>query len=281
MLHEGAERGRPLSSATPADEVDDAQALREGNRERSIAVLSREEGLSAGLVSHVIPLLAGPLSDYAVFALRKVAEERVGQLTDALLDPERRLQDPAPGRQSPFRGRLTARGRCAHPGTGRRAVRRAVPERAIGRRHSREESPNPHRSGADSGCRPCAKRQWGGRCGRAVACSTMAGTANRRSTSSSAIGQGRASAMSLRCCLLFSRVSRLRSPSAASTVENSRLRGTALEYLEGVLPAKVRDRLWPFLVEGRTTAPSQTRDEVMSNLLRSSSSVTLHGVALL
>ena len=78
---------RPLSPAMPADEVDDAQALREGNRERSVAVLSREEGLSVGLVSHVIPLLAGPLSDYAVFALRKVAEERVGQLTDALLDP--------------------------------------------------------------------------------------------------------------------------------------------------------------------------------------------------
>ena len=61
--------------------------------------------------------------------------------------------------------------------------------------------------------------------------------------------------------------------------QNSRLRGTALEYLEGVLPPKVRDRLWPFLVEGRTTAPSQPHGEVMANLLRSSSSVTLHGVA--
>ena len=50
-------------------------------------MLSREEGLSAGLVSHAIPLLDGPLSDYALFALRKVAEERAGQLIDALLDP--------------------------------------------------------------------------------------------------------------------------------------------------------------------------------------------------
>src|SRR4030095_11340817 len=78
---------RPLASGVPPEEADDARALREGNRERSIAVLSKEEGLSAGLVSHVIPLLAGPLSDYPVFELRKVSEERVGQLTDALLDP--------------------------------------------------------------------------------------------------------------------------------------------------------------------------------------------------
>ena len=73
--------------ATPPDDVDDARALQRGSRERAIAVLSREDGLSASLVAHAIPLLAGPLSDYAVFALRKVAEERVGQLTDALLHP--------------------------------------------------------------------------------------------------------------------------------------------------------------------------------------------------
>src|SRR6185503_16507674 len=55
--------------------------------ERARDVLAREEGLSAALVPHAIPLLDGPLSDYALFALRKVAEERIGQLTDALLDP--------------------------------------------------------------------------------------------------------------------------------------------------------------------------------------------------
>ena len=51
-------------------------------------MLSRE-AVERGLVPHAIPLLAGQLSDYAVFALRKVAEERIGQLTDALLDPAR------------------------------------------------------------------------------------------------------------------------------------------------------------------------------------------------
>jgi hypothetical protein len=39
-------------------------------------------------VSHVIPLLAWDVvADHAMFALRKVAEERVGQLVDGLIDP--------------------------------------------------------------------------------------------------------------------------------------------------------------------------------------------------
>ena len=42
----------------------------------------------AALVPHVIPLLAwDPVAEDAVLALRKVAEERVGQLIDALIDP--------------------------------------------------------------------------------------------------------------------------------------------------------------------------------------------------
>ena len=48
-------------------------------------VLSRQDGLTPALVPHVIPLLAwDPVADHAMFALRKVAEEHVGQLVDAL-----------------------------------------------------------------------------------------------------------------------------------------------------------------------------------------------------
>ena len=89
-------RANRSESAKVPNGDDDARALRVGNRARAIAVLTREEGLSAGLVAHTIPLLTGPLSDYALFALRKVAEERIGQLTDSLLDPN---QDYAVRRQ--------------------------------------------------------------------------------------------------------------------------------------------------------------------------------------
>ena len=97
MLLRIRERANRANLRESPERDEDARALlRSGNRERAIEVLSREEGLTAGLVPHAIPLLAGPLSDYALFALRKVAEERVGQLTDALLDPN---QDYAVRRQ--------------------------------------------------------------------------------------------------------------------------------------------------------------------------------------
>jgi hypothetical protein len=57
--------------------------------------------------------------------------------------------------------------------------------------------------------------------------------------------------------------------------KNSRLRGTALEYLEGVLPSEIREPLWPFLVDSRATRQAQPHDEVMANLLRTSSPVPL------
>src|SRR4029078_1629142 len=61
---------------------------RSRNVDQVTRVLRNEDGLSAALVPHVIPLLAWhPVAADAVFALRKVAEERVGLLIDALIDP--------------------------------------------------------------------------------------------------------------------------------------------------------------------------------------------------
>src|SRR4029079_14082606 len=80
-------QGRPASSELEP-EVRDILSLRSRNRTRIVDVLSREEGLTPGLVPHAITLLAWDhVADHAPFALRKVAEEHVGQLVDALLDP--------------------------------------------------------------------------------------------------------------------------------------------------------------------------------------------------
>src|SRR6185295_6666931 len=57
------------------------------------------------------------------------------------------------------------------------------------------------------------------------------------------------------------------------------LRGTALEYLEGVLPPAIRQPLWPFLVYRRTKPGSRSQDEIIADLLRSSDSITLQRVA--
>jgi hypothetical protein len=58
--------------------------------------------------------------------------------------------------------------------------------------------------------------------------------------------------------------------------DNEQLQGTALEYLDGVLPPAVRQRLWPF-IERRSTRPTgRPREEVMAELLRSNRSIVLN-----
>jgi hypothetical protein len=57
--------------------------------------------------------------------------------------------------------------------------------------------------------------------------------------------------------------------------EDRRLRGTALEYLENVLPDAVRQRLWTHIgPEAPRAAPARPRGEVESELLQSVSSVS-------
>jgi len=56
--------------------------------------------------------------------------------------------------------------------------------------------------------------------------------------------------------------------------DNEMLRGTALEYLESVLPAQIRDQLWPFLEDKRSAAPSQrSREVILAELLLSHESI--------
>ena len=86
--------GPPASAVAPGARVTldstmtDILHLRSRDRARVVAVLARDEGLPAVLVPHVIPLLAwDAVAEHATFALQKVAEERVGQFVDSLLDP--------------------------------------------------------------------------------------------------------------------------------------------------------------------------------------------------
>ena len=59
------------------------------------------------------------------------------------------------------------------------------------------------------------------------------------------------------------------------------LRGTALEYLELVLPVGIRAVLWPFLEEkGKRRKTERSREEIMANLLQSHRSIELNLAAL-
>jgi hypothetical protein len=59
------------------------------------------------------------------------------------------------------------------------------------------------------------------------------------------------------------------------------LRGTALEYLDSVLPPAVREVLWPHLeparpARGTPQAPPRDRDQVLNELLRSNASIEIN-----
>jgi hypothetical protein len=58
--------------------------------------------------------------------------------------------------------------------------------------------------------------------------------------------------------------------------DDEHLQGTALEYLEGVLPATIRQRLWPFLERRTVRRPVRPHDDVIENLLRSNHSILLN-----
>jgi hypothetical protein len=55
------------------------------------------------------------------------------------------------------------------------------------------------------------------------------------------------------------------------------LRGTALEYLENALPDRIRLRLWPFLEDRRPRQPAaRDREEILADLMRSNDSISLN-----
>jgi hypothetical protein len=61
-------------------------------------------------------------------------------------------------------------------------------------------------------------------------------------------------------------------------VDDPLLRGTALEYLESVLPPTVRARLWPFLEDtgSRTGRTRRSREEIVADLVRSNESIMIN-----
>lgn len=279
------ERERPalvpaiVSPSSIDPEVAEILALRSRDRERIVAVLHQEEGMPAALVPHVIPLLAwDPVADDAVYALRKVAEERIGELIDALLDPNqpfavrRRLarvfsvcvsQRAADGLVLGFDDqRFEVRFQC-----GRSLA--AIVEK------------NPRVRIAPDGIYAVVLREMA--VGRSVWESHRLldelDDPEERSFVDEFLkdrtSQGLAHVFTLLSLVQPAEPLQIAYRGLFTADEN--LRGTSLEYLEGTLPAMIRARLWPFLEDRR--APNRTirpRDEILSDLLRSHPSIRLN-----
>ena len=270
---------RPGAVQEPSDPVlADTSALRSRDRARVLRVLRREQPLPAVLVPHVIPLLAwDAVSEDAVNALRRSSDQHVGTLLDALLDPD---QSFAVRRRLP------------------RALSHCVSQRAV--------------DGLVLGLDDL-RFEVRFRCGRSLAAirdrnplvrvsrTRMLEVVQREVSASRPVWEShrlldevdhaepgdpldrfvkdRANQSLAHVFTLLSLVfpaEPLRLAFRGLHSPDPALRGTALEYLESVIPSAIREPLWPFLDDDRSLRRGErTREEVLAELVRLHDSLVL------
>jgi len=259
-------------------DLEDIAALRSRDHDRVLTVLGRDVNAAAVLVPHIIPLLASDAAaDYALFALRKVAEERIGELTDALLDPN---QDDV------VRRRLA---RVFSVAVSQRAVDGLLLALDDARFDVRFQVARSLAAIADSnpGVRFDAQRVY------QVVLSELAvgrpvwesrrlldgfvGESPLDEFVRDRAGQSLAHVFTLLSLVLPRQP--LQVAFRSLSTGDTQLRGTALEYLDNVLPSRVKSELWPFLLPGRAVGPAADHERTIANLLQGSQSVTVRSIA--
>src|SRR6185503_18392971 len=266
------------AAAIEDTEVQQIVALRSRNRDRVVRVLRDEQGLPAPLIPHVIPLLAwDAVAEEAVRALRKVAEERLGTLTDALLDPNQ-----------PFavRRRLA---RVFSICVSQRAVDALLLALDDQRFEVRFQCGRSLSSiAAKNALVRIDRERIFEVVRREVTVSRPVWQSHRLLDAMSdektsfvdefikdRAGQSLAHVFVLLSLVLPSTPLQIAYRGLHTT--DPALRGTALEYLEGVLPHDIRDRLWPFLGTGAPVkVGARGREEILADLLRSNDSIVLN-----
>jgi hypothetical protein len=259
-------------------------ALRSRDPERVLRVLDSDEPAPPSLIPHVIPLLAwDSVAGKAVETLRRVADTHVGELVDALVDPN---QDFAIRRRL---ARVFAT--CAS--------QRAADGLVLGLEDQRFEV----RFQCARSLAAIVERNSGIRIDReTIFAVVLKETAVGKPVweSHRLLNQledrdehffvdeyvkDRASRSLAHVFTLLSLAlppEPLRIAFRGLHTDDPGLRGTALEYLEGVLPSPIRDRLWPFLEDRRTGSgrSQRPRDEILADLMRSHNSIMLNLEAL-
>ena len=274
------------SSLTPPALQDpvlqDIAVLRSGDVNSKRKVLGRAEPLEPGLLAYVIPLLGDKeLRHDALHALRKVARRANGQLVDALLDPKtpvvvrRRMarvlrrcptQRTVDGLLSGLSDkRFEVRYQCgvalwtiteSEPGL---SIQRDLVLQAVLREVDVE------------------REVW-----------EAQATADVEESHEDSVLDDMLSERKSRSLEHVFRVLALvldRNPLMlalqALQGDDVRMRGTALEYLENVLPDDIRRRLWPFLDDNRRSkqiGSARPRKEVLEELLASGADMNVESV---
>lgn len=259
-------------------EIQEIMWLRSRDRDRMLAVLRTEEGLTPTLIPFVIPLLAwDPVADDAIRALRKVASGHIGALADCLLDPnedfavrrriarvlaacgsQRAVEALMAGLDDP---RFEVRFHC---GRSLASILENHPELRIDSARVFEVVRQEVAVG-----RPV----WEGR--RLL-------DRLEDGESHSFVDEFVRDRASQSLAHVFTILSLalpaepLRIALHGLHTDDQNLRGTALEYLESVLPPPIRDALWPFLEDRRPSRTVRPREEILADLVRSNHSIMLN-----
>lgn len=264
---------RGLASGDPT--LQDILELRSRDRARVVAVLGREEGLASEVVPYAIPLLAwDAVAEHATFALQKVAEEHVGQFVDALLDPN---QDFAVRRrlarvfsvcvsQRAVDGLLVALDdlrfavRC-QAGRSLLAITERNPLVVIDRERILDITLKEVTVG---------RAVWEGRrlLDGFVTESPLDAFVRDRA------GESLAHVFTLLSLVLPREPVQL--AFRGLQTDDAHLKGTALEYLDSVLPGAIKQRLWPFLEYRPTPHRVRPREDAIAALLRSHQSIMVN-----
>jgi hypothetical protein len=260
-------------------EIQEIMWLRSRDSERALAVVRREEHLTPALVSHVIPLLAWDVvAPDAIRALQKVAPKHVGALSDALLDP---YEDFAVRRRIP-RVMLVCSTQRAVDGLvqGLADIRFEVRfqcARALAAIAAKHPTMKINANSVFDVVQKevaVGRPVWEGRRLLDRLDDNEPSTVIDEFIRSRA-NQSLAHVFTVLSLVLPSEPLQIAFRGLHAGDEN--LRGTALEYLESVLPPMIREPLWPFLEDhrpsGRTVRP---REEILADLVRSNNSLMLN-----
>jgi len=257
----------------------DIRRLRSRDREQVLPVLRRDEGAAPALVPHIIPLLSwDAVANEAIFALRKVAEERVGELIDALINPN---QDFAVRRRLARVFSVCVSQRAADGMVLGLDDLRFEVRFQCGRSLAAIFDKNP--------LIRVDKDQILSVVAREAAVGKMVWESHRLLDALESgdappfvdefvrdrAGQSLAHVFTL-LSLVLPREPLLVAYRGLHT-SDPHLKGTALEYLEAVLPPLIRQRLWPFLEERPAAVkPARPREEILGDLLRSHESIMIN-----
>lgn len=215
--------------------------LRSGQAVSIRAALREREALDVALVPHLVPLLArNDVFLDVLRALRRLAPRIVGQLLDSLLDPE---ADPAVRRRLP------------------RVLKASPTQRAVDGLVLGLEDPSLEVRVQCALALVALARSPG----LHLSAETVFAAARRELTA------GTAPALDHVFTLLSLVLERepLQLAAGALRAEDVALRGTALEYLENVLPYDVRAALWPHVGAAPQGGKARPRHEVVAELMRS------------